>query len=238
MYNETGGRFYPLAEYAPSAEKDNGAPYFFEIRRVGRNSEILKRSYNKLFGNISAGKFLKQIGILSDSADIAAWNGVDYPHNAPKHVKDVAKNADFFKYRGHGTIQLTGRANYEKFAKPVFAKRGIDIEKMTWQQLDQAFLNPEIDLEIVHNYLMASQKSRLVIDSLQTDNPNWAAFGELISGTKHYHYHSERCQYVYDRMIIDGFERILYGEQKLIADTDSTYLYLRGEQFEDMRSPD
>ena len=75
-----------------------------------------KSSYNQLDGNVKAGTALQKAGKISSAPDITAWNGSVYPVGQPDTVKIAARACDFYVFIGRGFVQLTGRANYQKFS--------------------------------------------------------------------------------------------------------------------------
>lgn len=84
--------------------------YFFEAI-PGKKS-----SYNTLAGNKKAGTALKAAGVIGSNADVSLWNGTVYPDAQPAAVKLAARACDFFVFIGRGYVQVTGRANYQKFS--------------------------------------------------------------------------------------------------------------------------
>ncbi|MDX1960037.1 MAG: hypothetical protein SFU98_15830 [Leptospiraceae bacterium] len=208
IYNETGGTMKGVSEIGTDA-------YFFsrvQLRKpiFDKNGNIIfkglwKRSYNTLSGNIPAGNYLVSVGALKRGVDdkrIARWNGEEYPIEEPQNIKMLARNADFYKLRGRGIFQLTGRINFVRCVKPI-----IDFDKMTNYQLDSAFAKPQIYLSTARAYIRANNFRYATIN---TSNPNWTAWGELISGTKSYYKFDVRCQRLYDAILYDGFYKVFY----------------------------
>lgn len=134
VYNETRGRYRSLTEKSGS----KGLAYPF--------SKIsgIKISYNTIPGNFSAlrcftdaefcdaHKDLVPAALLSGAADpakiSAAWGGEIYPEGFDA-TEDPAKTGfimecDFYKFRGRGVIQTTGRGNYRNLVMAIQQYKG------------------------------------------------------------------------------------------------------------------
>jgi hypothetical protein len=184
VYNETGGKFKSLSEIGSDA-------YFFNEARLANG--LWKRSYNTLPGNIPAGTYLQGKGILQekDSLLIRKLNGTQYPEDISDTLKRHLRECDFYKLRGQGLIQITGRANFQRFVTPVIP----NWDKLGYIALERELHKPENAYAIVRNYLKAGSKIYARLNNPL--NPDFNAFGRLISGTKTYYLFEERCKRLY-----------------------------------------
>lgn len=186
VYNETGGRFISLSERGT-------APYFFERRNI---NGLNKMSYNTLYGNRRAGDYLKKIGV---KADYDAWNGEVYPYHEPMWIQELSKNADYFKYAGKFIIQVTGYVNFKQFVQPLLA----NMEELTWKQFEDICKNDaSVYLGAVKLYLTSNlSRWNNTMAKVNKQNPDWDAFGHLISGKAKYHNFAERCEFMYRKLL-------------------------------------
>ncbi|HEX4231853.1 MAG TPA: hypothetical protein VHZ07_24505 [Bryobacteraceae bacterium] len=126
LTNEVGAELQPVAEFCGS----QGLAYPFDAI-PGK-----KRSYNSTEGNRLAGdlffdddEFWKAHGGLAPANNVrnrpelkAAWNGTAYPTTdfspaIDKNTTAFIQQADFYKFRGRGLIQMTWRTNYTLLVK-------------------------------------------------------------------------------------------------------------------------
>jgi hypothetical protein len=191
VYNETGGSFKTLSERGNDQ-------YFFERRKLHNGN--WKASYNKIAGNQSAGNYLKSVGI---KADYDAWNGQDiYPYHEPEATREAARNADFYKFRGQGFIQITGRHNFNRCVLPELP----ELHMISYKTLDSLFQNDyKFSLRCTRNYLRTNPA---VWAKINKDNPDWNAYGHLISGTATYHNFANRADRLYRAILNEGFENV------------------------------
>ncbi len=146
--NETGGSLNPLTEGVGRPPLHPGISYAFDIipgtkisyNTITGNKTCLAlfndANYNKAFQNLPLGSQLK-------NTTNKVWAGEAYPiQTVPTStnpaVTGYVLEADFFKFRGRGFIQTTGRANYSSIVDFIMKYTGsnpvINNMKAAWAQ--------------------------------------------------------------------------------------------------------
>jgi hypothetical protein len=224
VINETGGTFVSKRESVNSSKNPTSPGLAYEF-----NSSGGKASYNTLTGNLTAYQCFRDpnyikvnsnkglADVLKNTTDIR-WQEQTFPLGfSGLSVEDETsatgkKNgflieADFFKFRGRGYIQITSRPNYKNLVNYVLSYSGTDNSVISiqtnWKKFgtsldtiltcstnndwDTLFLNKNYSLALwsVGNYLLNHFKHPLPINPDASNSGLQASilnFGASISG--------------------------------------------------------
>jgi len=175
FYNETSGGLKPFAE----GDRGKGLKYFFEETPGG------KASYNVKGENRRAGDQLAEMGLITDKADIEAWNGTKhFPSNASQRVLYGAAECDFHKYRGRGLLQITFRGAYLDHVEPILQsvlKMGCD-DCTDAELTDAIFKHKTIYFPMVKSYCNTRRARRRLEALSQEDTDTYIEWGKVVAG--------------------------------------------------------
>jgi hypothetical protein len=166
VLNETSGNFWANPERTPRGGAHPGLAYAFDtiVRERGR-----KRSYNTMRGNRRAGElfndpdYIRAHGSLRPADRLSnrgndygnAWNSESYPQDQFTTRPNPEENgfimqADFYKFRGRGVIQTTGRGAYLRLIQYIQAYAGSNSVLADYKRR-WASLTPDVAMTVSTN---------------------------------------------------------------------------------------
>lgn len=197
MVVETGGKLTPLIEQFNAPE----LKYFFEP-----NKKSGKSSYNTA-GNRLAGNLLRDRGVLDrvrDKALMDAWNRpTPYPGTSSLVTEADIRECDFYKYRGHGLIQVTWHSAYitDSFIAALRNKGHATPDDCPTATMDNLLkTDPEVFLALMHGWMIGRSESFRAVNKR-----NWQALRNAVnSKSSHYDSYSGHCEAMIEAMIAAG----------------------------------
>lgn len=216
ILNETGGKL------VGSITEFGSLKYMF-------NKGSFKASYNSsnTLGNIDALTLFKSETFLNvperlnmvkpKNINNKQWSGIVYPDNEnvggylpiDNYKVGLISECDFYKFRGRGYIQTTGRGNYKKFFEDLFSVRNqmsndvknilnkysnvsLDImaTKITNNELDTIFKDPLANMMALKSHYSINTLKKLYNPESPTELFNLVyKYGKQISGGAEYANH-------------------------------------------------
>jgi len=180
-----------------------------------------KASYNKRDGDWTwpAGDQLQKMGLLEDKKQIEIWNGRPmwvlgdplndknypkpledprYPNPQSEPLKSAQRECHFFKFRGRGFTQTTGREGYLKYADPALVAAGYKkVDELKNDELDQAFADPKVYVGVFHNELISPPgPHKQDFAKIDEDPGKLVVIGDRIAGVgaNYGQFYSWRCK--------------------------------------------
>lgn len=176
-----------------------------------------------------AGIQLKEWGVITNAADVNAWNSrTTYPATAPAataanwkaggsksvnplgltwdQVKERAKECDFNKFRGRGLNQTTWRENYVKYTDDILVRCfGKNADQMTNAELDSAFNDRRVYSAAFMGYCI--NRAKTAIAGLDSNPPQWKPYSKAVlnNETSADIFHA-RCTALLKEMKAAGYE--------------------------------